>query len=389
MPMYQRHGLVPPKHLTLLRGPNGNYCHEELMTNEGFQGEASLLYRLRPPTSMLRTETVPLDTAASLPTPLDNYLFELRRPAESGSVAESGDFLASRRVWFRGEHISFAMATPDATTNGFYRNAWSDELVMVTEGSGILRSPFGELRYGNLDLVHVPRSVTVQWVPDDVPHLVSIVESTAPIKIPPQFRNPSTGQFFEWAPYKERDLRLPQFCEPVDEIGEFPILVKYGDDATRFWLDHHPFDVVGWDGYLCPFALNMNDYEPVVGRTDYLPDQYMVFVTEGTLMMLIVPRRRADHPESSPAQPHHMNSDIDEILYRIGGSNRATDPGGGTITLHPRGLAHGPRPGFLDQPRTDFLPLYGFMLDTADHLSITAASRAAMDPDNLVHYRPT
>src|SRR5207302_9570690 len=116
--------------------------------------------------------------------------------------------------------------------------------------------------------------------------------------------------------------------------------------------------------------------------------QYQVFVTEGTLIMVIVPRRRADHPDSSPAQPHHVNADIDEILYRLGGSNRATDPGAGTITLHPRGLAHGPRPGFFDQPKTEFLPLYGFMLDTRDHLSITAAAYSAIDATNEQVWRP-
>ena len=384
MPVYQARGTIPQKHLTLLKGPHGEYCHEELMTNEGFDGESSLLYRLRAPTSMLRSETLaPITTDETVDTPLDNYLFHVDR------ATGSGDFLESRRVWFEGEHVSFAIGKPTRPTDGFYRNAWSDELVLITQGSGALRSAFGDLVYRELDLVHVPRSVTVQWMPDDVPHTVAVVESTDPIRIPPHFRNPSTGQFYEWAPFKERDLRVPTFREATDEVGDYPIVVKYGRRLSRFWLDHHPFDAVGWDGYLYPFALNLDDYEPLTGRIDKLPDQYQVFVTKGTLMMLIVPRRRADHPDSSPAQPHHMNTDIDEILFRIGGSNRATDPGGGTITLHPRGLAHGPRPGFLEQPRTDTLPLYAFMLDTRDHLAITAASGEAMDQANLGNWRPS
>ncbi|MGD9794140.1 MAG: homogentisate 1,2-dioxygenase [Acidimicrobiia bacterium] len=383
MPIYQVHGQLPPKHYTLMRGPLGSYCHEELLTNEGFDGEYSLLYRLRAPTSMLRSEQLPPLPDDRTDTALDNYLFQM------GDVTGSGDLLSARRTWFEGANISFDIAKPDRAGEGFTRNAWSDELVVITEGTGVLRSPMGDLPYKPLDLVLVPRSLTVQWVPDDVPHTMAVVESTSPITIPPSFRNPRTGQFYAWTPYKERDLRLPQFRDPIDETGEFPITVKYGRNLSRFWLDHHPFDVVGWDGYLYPFALNLDDYEPITGRIEKLPDQYLVFTTLGTLMMAVVPRRRPDHPDAIPAQPHHMNTDIDEILFRIGGTNRLTDPGGGTITLHPRGLSHGPRPGFLDQPKTEMLPLYAFMLDTRDHLTITNAARRHMDPNNARNYRPS
>jgi homogentisate 1,2-dioxygenase len=384
MPIYRSEGKVPPKQTTLMKGPHGDYCHEELMTHEGFDGDYTFLYRLRAPTSMGTVERLErIETPMPDETPLQNYLFHVDR------VEASGDFLASRKTLFVGEHVSWSMARPTEPTDGFYRNAWSDELVLITEGRGTLRSVFGELRYRELDLVHVPRSVTVQWCPDAVPHSAAIIESTAPIKLPPHFRNPANGQFRPSSPYKERDIRVSEFSGPIDEVGEFPTLVKYGDQLSRFWLDHHPFDAVGWDGCLYPFAVNLEDYDPIVGNTDRLPDQYQVFVTHGTMIMAIVPRRRADHPDASPGQPHHVNSDIDEILYRIGGSNRATDPNPGTITLHPRGLSHGPRPGFLDQPKTDRLPLYGLMLDTGDHLRMTTAAQEAMDASAFDKWRPS
>ena len=53
MPIYRSYGTIPQKHYTLTKGPHGAWCHEELMTNEGFAGETSLLYHLRAPTSML------------------------------------------------------------------------------------------------------------------------------------------------------------------------------------------------------------------------------------------------------------------------------------------------------------------------------------------------
>jgi hypothetical protein len=82
--------------------------------------------------------------------------------------------------------------------------------------------------------------------------------------------------------------------------------------------------------------------------------------------------------------PHEHRHPRDPRPHRR--SQPATDPRGGTITLHPRGLSHGPRPGFLDQPKSDMLPLYAFMLDTRDHLTVTAAARTAMVADNLHNF---
>ena len=35
---------------------------------------------------------------------------------------------------------------------------------------------------------------------------------------------------------------------------------------TRLVYRNHPFDVVGWDGYLYPFAFSINDFEPIVKK---------------------------------------------------------------------------------------------------------------------------
>ena len=54
MPYYCQRGLVPPKRHTRLLSPAGKMYHEELMTSEGFTGSSSLLYRLRPPTRVVK-----------------------------------------------------------------------------------------------------------------------------------------------------------------------------------------------------------------------------------------------------------------------------------------------------------------------------------------------
>ena len=48
-----------------------------------------------------------------------------------------------------------------------------------------------------------------------------------------------------------------------DESGEFEVRVKSNGRMTRFVYDHHPLDVVGWDGCLWPYAFNIEDFEPI------------------------------------------------------------------------------------------------------------------------------
>jgi homogentisate 1,2-dioxygenase len=373
VPYYQRAGTLPQKHFTTLRSNDGAMYHEELFTSLGFAAETALLYRLRSPSSAIsitaadRLELVKDDAAS-----LQNFQFEL------DGYRGKGDYVESRRPIFFNSDIVFSIATPDRSMEGFYRNGWTDELVLVLEGSGTVESPFGSLRYGPLDFVHVPRSVTVRWDHDDARHTLAVVESAQPITLPRHFYSPA-GQLRESAPFHERDLRAPVLGEPVDETGEFLIVVKTGEQLTHLVLDHHPFDVVGWDGCFYPFAVNMADLEPISGRTDRMPDQYQLFDAGAAYVVAITPKRSPDHPEAAPAQPHHMNVDYDEIMLRITGSNRPNDPAGGTLTLHPRGLSHGPRVGFQNQKRLAFEPLWALMVDTRDHLSVAVGAAAGLD----------
>jgi homogentisate 1,2-dioxygenase len=170
----------------------------------------------------------------------------------------------------------------------------------------------------------------------------------------------------------------PKFREPIDVQGEHPIVMKVGAELACSYLDHHPFDVVGWDGCFYPFALNLRDYEPLTGRIFLLPDQYQVFGTEQTMFTAITPRRTPDIDDPSPAQAFHQNVDYDEVLFRFSGSS-ATEPGAGTFTLHPRGIMHGPKPGFENAPRLPRVEAWALMMDTRMTLHPTVQAMAALD----------
>lgn len=53
MAYYQRIGNIPPKRHTEFRGPVGNLYYEELMGEEGFSSDSSLLYHGAVPSAMV------------------------------------------------------------------------------------------------------------------------------------------------------------------------------------------------------------------------------------------------------------------------------------------------------------------------------------------------
>ena len=53
--------------------------------------------------------------------------------------------------------------------------------------------------------------------------------------------------------------------------------VKKGGRLTAYHYAFHPFDLVGWDGYLYPFAFNIADFEPITGRVHQPPPVHLTF----------------------------------------------------------------------------------------------------------------
>jgi len=371
MPHYQAQGLLPQKRFTTVKRPGGGIYYEHIISAEGFDAEESIIYRLAMPTRILRKRVEVI--RRNFPDVLTgNALFHV------ASVPESGDYFSARKEMLFSDDLIFSIAKPTASMANFYRNAVADELVTVIEGAGVMRSVFGEIAYGPLDIICIPRGHTIQWLTDGSPQILAITESRSSLRVPAKFLKPN-GQYRDDAPFHERDIRAPQLVDPIEEDGELEILIKGIDTVTNAIVQHHPFDAVGWDGGYYPWALNLANYEPKAGRVHLLPDQFMAFQTPETMISFITPRRLADHPESTPLQPYHQNAHFDEILYRFSGSTGETEPGGGTFTLHPQGFDHGPKPGFEGSPPRSYQEAWGLMVDTRAHLRVTLTAQEHMD----------
>jgi homogentisate 1,2-dioxygenase len=162
-----------------------------------------------------------------------------------------------------------------------------------------------------------------------------------------------------------------------DEPGDYEVRLKLRDGVTTYRLDYHPFDVVGWDGYVYPWALNIGDFEPITGRVHQPPPVHQTFEGPNFVVCSFVPRKFDYHPEAIPAPYHHSNIDSEEVMYYVSGnfmSRRGVEVG--SITLHPRGIPHGPHPGAAEasigKEGTEELAV---MMDTFRPLRLTTAAR--------------
>ena len=149
--------------------------------------------------------------------------------------------------------------------------------------------------------------------------------------------------------------------------------------------DHHPLDVVGWDGYLYPWAFNISDYEPITGRVHQPPPVHQTFAGPGFVICSFVPRMYDYHPEAVPVPYNHSNVDSDEVIYYVHGnfmSRRGVEIA--SLTLHPSGIPHGPHPGAVEaslgKDRTEELAV---MLDTFRPFRVSQHALPLEDPNYM------
>ena len=311
MPFYHRLGEIPHKRHTVFRKEKGDEIHyEQLMGNQGFQGIQSLLYTLRRPTTVTGIAQAFQTKWEAEPDPVLGL-----RHFRSHRLASPGHSPATDRIpLFFNRDLTISIARPKGCDDFFYRNGMGDEIVFVTEGGGTLESQFGELPFRKGDYLVIPRGIIHRFRMNKENQIFFIVESRGYVRTPKRYRN-RHGQLLEHAPFCERDIRPPERLTVHDETGTFTILVKKQNGFFRTSLDHHPFDVVGWDGYYYPWAFNIDDFEPITGRIHQPPPVHQTFEADGWVLCSFVPRLFDYHPDSIPAPYNHSNVGSDELLY--------------------------------------------------------------------------
>lgn len=374
--MYRQAGTIPRKRHTRFLKPDGTLYREQVMGTKGFSGIQSILYHHHPPTEMVRFE------AAYDCRPEYEHRAALRhRHFKTSAVRAPGDAVSARRYVLGNEDLLIGVASPTESMNYFFRNGDGDELLFVHRGQGTLETQFGPLVFGPGDYVVIPAG-TIYRVALHTPDVKFLVVETASwITTPKRYRN-EFGQLLEHSPFCERDIRAPGTPLTFDEEGEFEIRTKAGGMVHVHVMRHHPFDVVGWDGYLYPWAFNIADFEPITGRIHMPPPVHQTFEGENFVICSFVPRLFDYHPEAIPAPYYHSNVDSDEVLYYVEGnfmSRRGIEEE--SITLHPMGIPHGPHPGTIEasigKAETKELAV---MIDTFRPLKVVKSALEFEDP---------
>ncbi len=367
MPFYTRLGEVPHKRHTQFRKADGSLYAEEVMGLEGFHGIQSLLYHHFLPPAVLRSELL----GPAKPTYVDFGAIR-HRALQTVDMPAGGDAVAARRVLLGNNDVTLGISRPTSSMTYFYRNAQAYEVWFVHEGKGTFRSQFGKMPFEAGDYIVIPYGTTWQLLLHSAECRFFVIESNSQIAPPKRYRN-EYGQLLENSPYSERDLRPPQELETIVEQGEFEVRIKVRDSITRHILSHHPFDVVGWDGYLYPWIFNIRDFEPITGRVPQPPPVHQTFEGMNFVVCSFVPRLFDYHPLSIPAPYNHSNVNSDEVIYYCDGnfmSRKGIDRY--DITLHPFGLPHGPQPGMTEASigatKTEELAV---MVDTFHPLHLT------------------
>lgn len=343
---YHKLGSVPPKRHIQFRKPDGNLYAEEVVSSEGFSGIYSTLYHHHPPTRVKAVlESIPYQRRLIAE-------YSLRQTHLNTSSVEStgDDFLAARRVLLANNDCAISICSPvQRKMDYFYKNAEGDEVVFIHDGKGTLISPFGKLDVRQGDYVVIPRTVIYKFEFEDGPLRLLIVESASPIETVKRYRN-QLGQLLEHSPYCERDIRPPMELVVDHTKGAHLLKIRKQGFIHQYLYDYSPLDLVGWDGFLWPYAFSIHDFEPITGRIHQPPPVHQTFQAHNFVICSFVPRLFDYHPLAIPAPYNHSNIDSDEVLYYAEGnfmSRRGISRG--SFTLHPGGLPHGPHPGTVEK----------------------------------------
>ena len=381
MAYYRSVGDVPPTRHTQHRDPEGRLYREELMGEEGFSSDSSLLYHRGVPSAIVASEVWELPDQSRTPNhPLAPRHLRLH-DLETGTDAVTG-----RRVVLANNDVRLSYVLTGTEPSAYYRDAIGDECVFVESGSGVVETVFGVVAYRAGDFVVIPRATTHRWVPAE-PSRLYATEASSHIAPPKRYLS-KFGQLLEHAPYCERDLHGPT-APLLQEGDDVEVLVKHRTSAgivgTRMVYATHPLDVVGWDGCLYPYTLNVDDYMPITGKVHQPPPVHQVFEGHNFVICNFLPRKVDYHPLAIPVPYYHSNVDSDEVMFYVAGDYEARKGSGiglGSVSLHPGGHAHGPQPAAIEASLgAEAFEESAVMVDTFAPLELGEAALAVEDPD--------
>ncbi|MBE76245.1 MAG: homogentisate 1,2-dioxygenase [Candidatus Marinimicrobia bacterium] len=376
MPFYQKRGEIPEKKHTQFKDANENLFWEELISRQGFSHMYSNVYHINPPTAIKKIGAQ-IKNEIKLNTKINKH-----RHLKTAKVKSQGDAISARVPLFLNQDIMVSKGHIDISMKDLFKNAYSDEILFIQSGEGILKTNFGYLNLSMGDYIVIPRGV-IWKIEIAKPMKILVIESHEPVETPERYRN-KFGQLLEHSPFSERDIITPTIEKPIKNKS-VTINVKYHNTIQSYKYDHHPFDIIGWDGYYYPWKFNIKDFMPITGKIHQPPPVHQTFQSKDFVICSFVPRLFDYHEKAIPAPYAHSNLDSEELIFYVEGdfmSRKGIEPE--SITYHPMGLTHGPQPGKIEESiGAKETSEFAVMIDTFKPLHMTIAAEKIEDKNYI------
>lgn len=388
MAYYRSVGNVPAKRHVQHRNPEGELYYEELMGEEGFSSDSSLLYHKNVPSALVDSQVWELNDHTTVPNHPLKPRHLMLHTLFGEDTWDDTDLVLGRRMLMANNDVRLQYAV-GRKASPLYRSGLGDEMIYVESGDLRVETVFGVLDATTGDYVNIPRATTYRLVPQGSdPVRAYFIEANSHIGAPSRYLS-KYGQLLEHSPFCERDIHGPTQTYLAEPEGPVDIYLKTkgstGIVGTKLTVPYHPFDVVGWDGCLYPWKMSIHDYEPLTGRVHQPPPSHQVWEGNNFVVCNFVPRM-VDYAEGAiPVPYYHANVDSDEIMFYVDGDYEARKGSGinkGSISVHPGGHTHGPQPGAMERSiGSTFFDELAVMVDTFYPLELGEAAFACEDPE--------
>jgi homogentisate 1,2-dioxygenase len=374
---YVRLGNLPKTRHIQFRKPDGGLYAEQLFSTRGFDGPMTTMYHINLPTEVADWE----DRGSVKPEYLADEALR-HRHFKTKEMTPRGDAISGRTLLLGNQDLEWNQVCAAEQMDYFFKNADGDECIFVHDGTGVLETMFGDVEIRAGDYLVIPRGTIYRLRFDALPVRMIAVVSYGPITVPKRYRN-EYGQLLEHAPFSEREIRPPHELRTVDSREPHKVLIRARHHLTMYTYPYHPFDIVGWDGYVFPYAFNIHEFAPITGKLHMPPPIHQTFAGHNFVICSFCPRMLDYHPQAIVVPYNHSNVDSDEVLYYCNdkfGSRKGIEEG--SITLHPLGIPHGPQPGAVEASlgatRTEELAV---MVDTFHPFKLTRHALGLEDED--------
>ena len=183
MAFYRSVGNIPHKRHTQHRSPDGTLYFEELMGEEGFSSDSSLLYHVNIPSAVVDVRPWELPDLTMTPNhPLTPRHFSTHALFPDDASADGVDAVTGRRLLLGNGDVRLSYVVANAPSP-YYRNAIGDECLYVEAGRQWSRPCSVTSPSATATTRIVPRATTFRVVPDG-PVRIYVIEGNSHIGPP-------------------------------------------------------------------------------------------------------------------------------------------------------------------------------------------------------------